>query len=92
MSVQPERALWNEAVECLPEDAVAALQLERLQRQVAYHVERSPVHRAKFEEAGARPEDIRSFEDFTRIPVMTKDEVAAELIAKVSEKIAGKVS
>jgi phenylacetate-CoA ligase len=74
MSAQPERRLWNEAVECLSDEAVAALQLARLQQQVAYNVERSPVHRAKFEQVGAQPEDIRSFEDFARIPVMTKDE------------------
>ncbi|OJX03283.1 MAG: hypothetical protein BGO72_00650 [Burkholderiales bacterium 70-64] len=68
------RRLWNEAVETLSREAIAELQLRRLQYQVRYNYERSPVHRRKFEEAGARPEDIRSLEDFARIPVMTKDE------------------
>lgn len=68
------RRLWNEAVETLSREAIAELQLRRLQNQVRYNYERSPVHRRKFEEAGARPEDIRSLEDFARIPVMTKDE------------------
>lgn len=68
------RRLWNEAVETMSRDAIADLQWRRLQRQVRYNYERSPVHRRKFDEAGARPEDIRSLGDFARIPVMTKDE------------------
>ncbi|MBX3592620.1 MAG: AMP-binding protein, partial [Burkholderiaceae bacterium] len=68
------RRLWNEAVETLSRDAVAELQLQRLKQQVRYNYERSPAHRRKFDEVGARPEDIRGFDDFARIPVMTKDE------------------
>ncbi|MEZ5604375.1 MAG: hypothetical protein R3E41_09150, partial [Burkholderiaceae bacterium] len=68
------RRLWNEAVETLSRDAIAELQLQRLKQQVRYNYERSPVHRRKFDEVGARPGDIRSFDDFARIPVMTKDE------------------
>jgi phenylacetate-CoA ligase len=69
-----DRALWNPAVEALPRDEIAALQLERLKQQVRYNYEHSPVHRRKLDEAGATPADIRSFADFARIPVMTKDE------------------
>jgi phenylacetate-CoA ligase len=74
MNSDPSRELWNPAVETLPRERLQALQLERLQRQVAYNWERSPVYRRKFEEAGAHPNDIRSFADFTRIPLMTKEE------------------
>jgi phenylacetate-CoA ligase len=74
MKRDPSQALWNPAVESLPRDALQALQLERLQRQVAYNWERSPVHRGKFEEVGAHPKDIKSFADFARIPLMTKEE------------------
>lgn len=68
------RKLWNEAIEAAPREQIRALQLDRLRRQVAYNYERSPVYRRIFEDAGARPEDIRSYEDFARLPVMTKDE------------------
>lgn len=74
MSSDPRRDLWNPAVETLPRDALQALQLERLRQQVRYNWDRSPVHRAKLEEAGAHPEDIRTFADFARIPLMTKEE------------------
>mgnify|MGYP006281289925 FL=1 len=69
-----ERALWNERVETLSEEEMRALQLERLQKQAAYNVANSPVYRKKFEDVGAEPKDIRTLEDFARIPLMTKDE------------------
>jgi len=69
-----DRKLWNEEIETMPDDRMRALQLERLKRQVAYNYENSPFYRAKIQRAGARPGDIKSFEDFARIPVMTKDE------------------
>ncbi len=69
-----ERKLWNEKIEAMPRDQLRALQLDRLKKQVRYNYEHSPVYRKKMDEVGARPEDIRSFEDFSRIPLMTKDE------------------
>ncbi len=74
MTAGMDGKLWNERVETLSDDEMRALQLERLQRQVAYNVGNSPVYRKKFEEVGAEPRDIRSLEDFARIPLMTKDE------------------
>ena len=69
-----ERRLWNEKIEAMPRGQLRELQLDRLMRQVRYNYENSPVHRKKMEEVGARPEDIKSFEDFAQIPLMTKDE------------------
>lgn len=70
----PQRRLWNAARETLAGDALRALQWKRLKAQLRYNYERSPVHRAKFDAIGARPQDIRSFDDFARIAPMTKDE------------------
>lgn len=70
----PERRLWNEPIESMSRDEMRALQWRRLREQMRYNYERSPVHRAKFEQIGARPQDIASFEDFARIAPMTKDE------------------
>jgi phenylacetate-CoA ligase len=74
MSGDPNRRLWNEAVERLSRDALRALQLERLKRQVAYNYANSEFYRGKFAAVGAVPSDIRSFEDFAQLPLMTKDE------------------
>jgi phenylacetate-CoA ligase len=74
MQGKTERMLWNEAVERMPREAMRALQLDRLKRQVAYNFANSEFYRAKFTAAGIQPGDIRSFEDFARLPLMTKDE------------------
>lgn len=68
----PDRPLWNEAVERLSRDALAALQLDRLRRQVAYNHAHSPFYRDRFRAAGIEPGDIRSFDDFARLPLMDK--------------------
>ena len=69
-----ERQLWNERIERMPREEMRALQLERLKRQVAYNYAGSPYYRDKLDAAGIAPADIRSFEDFTRVPLMDKDE------------------
>lgn len=69
-----DRPLWNEAVERMPADALAALQTERMRRQVAYNYAGSPFYREKMDAAGIRPEDVRTLDDFTHVPLMDKDE------------------
>jgi phenylacetate-CoA ligase len=68
----PGRALWNPEAETLSRDALCALQLDRLKKQVAYNCEGSSFYRNQFDKAGAQPEDIASFEDFVRLPIMDK--------------------
>lgn len=69
-----ERKLWNEKIEEMSQDELRALQWRRLKRQLKYNYENSIYYRKKFEEVGFTPEDIRSFEDFQKIPLMTKEE------------------
>ena len=69
-----ERLLWNERIERMSRDELHALQLERLKRQVAYNYAGSPYYRERMDVAGIAPADIRSFEDFARVPLMDKDE------------------
>ena len=66
--------LWNADAERLSGEALRALQLDRLKRQVAYNAANSEFYRKKFAAAGAEPGDIRSLADFARLPLMTKDE------------------
>ena len=53
MYYQPE-------LETMPREELDALQLERLQKLVAYVYERIPFYRESFDEAGVKPEDIKS--------------------------------
>jgi len=69
-----ERKLWNEKIETMSEDEMRALQWERLKRQLQYDYSHSIYYRKKFEEVGLTPEDVRSFEDFQKVPLMTKEE------------------
>ncbi|NQT55248.1 MAG: AMP-binding protein [Desulfobacteraceae bacterium] len=85
MAFYEERKLWNEKIEPMSRDEIRGLQLTKLKKQVLYNYENSSFYREKFDEAGAKPGDIKSFEDFTHIPLMTKDEhrrVQEESLAK----------
>ncbi|MBT7261053.1 MAG: AMP-binding protein [Desulfobacula sp.] len=68
------RKLWNEKIETLSRDEIRALQLKRLKKQVSYNYQNSLFYRNKMDDAGAKPGDIQSFETFSKIPLMTKDE------------------
>jgi len=67
-------SLWNERIERMPREQMRALQLERLQRQVAYNHAHSPYYRQRLDQAGVAPRDIRRLEDFHAVPVMDKHE------------------
>ncbi|WP_324616627.1 phenylacetate--CoA ligase family protein [Ornithinimicrobium avium] len=49
--------------------------LARIQQVMAYAWENAPFYRAKWSAAGLEPEDVRSLEDFGRVPVVTKAEL-----------------
>jgi len=74
MQTAERGTLWNPAIETLSDEALRELQLERLQRQLAYNYTHSPVYRAKFDAAGADPSGIRSLEDLANLPLLTKAE------------------
>ncbi len=59
-------------IECAPRDEIRALQLQRLQHQVAYVYERVPWYRARLDELKVRPEDIRTLDDVRRLPFTDK--------------------
>ena len=65
---------WNPEMETMSPDEMADLQLKRLKKQLAYNYSNSLLYRSKFKEAGMKPEDVRSFEDFRHIPLTGKDE------------------
>ena len=70
------RAHWNAEIETLSGAARRRLADERLVEQLAYNYRTSPFLRAKFDDAGLRPSDIRAVEDLARVPFMEKAEIA----------------
>ena len=72
-----ERKYWNMEIEPkLNTPEIKELQLEKLKQALAWQYENTPFNRARFEKAGARPEDIQSFEDFAAaIPVAGQEQI-----------------
>ena len=68
MYYQPE-------LETMPREELDALQLERLQKLVAYVYERIPFYRESFDEAGVKPEDIKSLDDLRKFPFTVKQDL-----------------
>lgn len=69
-----ERKLWNEKIETMSGEELKALQWRRLKKQLVYNYKNSIYYRERFKEVGVTPRDIRSFEDFQKLPLMSKDE------------------
>jgi phenylacetate-CoA ligase len=67
-------------VECLPFDRLRALQGERMRKQVRYVWERSRFYRKKFEGAGLQPGDIKTLDDFRKLPFTTKEELRESVL------------
>ena len=68
---------WNQALETLPPDELRRLEYDRLSEQIAYNHASSPYYRAKLDDAGVTPADVRRVEDLVRLPFMEKGEIAA---------------
>jgi len=66
-----------DANERLSLQEIQSLQLERLASTLAHCYRNNHAYRAKFDEAGVHPEDLRSLEDLARFPFTTKDDLRA---------------
>ena len=60
--------------ETLSREEISKLQLERLQATVK-HCMNSPFYKKRFEEAGLKPEDIKSLDDIRKIPFTTNQDL-----------------
>lgn len=65
---------WDEELETLPPEQLRQLQFTKMQKQVKYNYDNSIFFRRKFEGAGLEPGDIKTWEDFEKIPFMDKNE------------------
>lgn len=65
---------FNEKMETMTRAEIETLQLERLQATVR-HCMNSPFYKKRFQEAGIKPEDIKTLDDLRRIPFTTKQDL-----------------
>ena len=75
MAKQTERRIYNPAMECISRDELHELQSERLRKTVRLEYDNVPVYRARMDEAGVKPEDIRTVEDIKYLPFMQKTDL-----------------
>jgi phenylacetate-CoA ligase len=65
--------IYNEEYETMPREALEAIQLRRLQSVVARVYSTVPFYKKRFDEAGLKPDDIRSLGDLRKLPFTYKD-------------------
>jgi phenylacetate-CoA ligase len=70
-----ESPYWNEYTETLPRERLDALHLQKLRALLHFAYERSAFYRKKFDDAGIKPGDIRTLDDFKyKVPTTDKNE------------------
>ena len=67
--------IYNEEYETMPRVALEAILLRRFQQTVERVYNTVPFYRKKFDEAGVKPEDIKSLDDLKRLPFTTKQDL-----------------
>lgn len=83
--------IWNPKMETMPRADLERLQLDRLRQVVARVYERVPFYRQRFDDAGVRPDAIRSLADLLRLPFTFKrdfrDQYPFGLLASPREEV-----
>lgn len=69
--------IWNKAAECMNEEDKEEIQLSLLQKTLKNVYENVPFYKNKFDEAGIKPEDIKTLKDIEKLPFTTKTDLRA---------------
>ena len=72
---------WDAARETMSPDERNAVILRKIQGVMAWAWERAPFYRTRWRAAGLEPGDIRSLDDFARVPAITKADLRADQAA-----------
>ncbi len=67
--------MWQKEEETLSREQIENIQLDRLQRTVRTVYERVPHYKAKLDNAGVRPSDIKTLSDVSKLPFTTKEDL-----------------
>ena len=66
---------YQPEAECASREQIREWQDERLTKQVKHVYDNVPYYRAKMEEVGLVPEDIKSMDDLHKLPFLTKEDL-----------------
>ncbi len=75
MPVKPY--MLRPSIEAMPRDELERLQLKLLRYQLRRVYEHVPFYRRRLEEAGIKPDDVRSLDDLAKLPFTRKDDLRA---------------
>ncbi|MFQ5852084.1 MAG: phenylacetate--CoA ligase family protein [Candidatus Binatia bacterium] len=71
-----ENPYWNEVLETMPREQLDALHLKRLRALIKHAYENIPMYREIYDEAGVRPEEIQTLDDYVeKLPTVDKQDV-----------------
>ncbi|MBV8580385.1 MAG: phenylacetate--CoA ligase family protein [Candidatus Eremiobacteraeota bacterium] len=73
-----DQPYWDRARETMSADERAAHILQKVQALMAWAWERAPFYRAHWRMAGLEPGDVRSLDDFARVPTISKADLRAD--------------
>ncbi len=72
MSRDINNKFWDEELETLPREELEKRQLEDLKEIVKFAYENAPYYKRSFDEAGVKPEDIKTLKDIQKFPFINK--------------------
>ena len=67
--------MYKPELETMSRDALLEHQIDLFRKQIAYVYERAPMYKRKFDQAGIRPEQIKTIEDVQKVPFTVKEEL-----------------
>lgn len=71
--------IWSPELESCSREKIREIQSEKLIKAVHYMYAYSPFYRKKLDENGIKPDDIKSVDDLPKLPIITKDEMSADI-------------
>ncbi|MEA1927381.1 MAG: hypothetical protein U9N73_04185 [Candidatus Auribacterota bacterium] len=75
----------SEVMQWLPRDEILRRQWKKLHRLLQHAYQTVPYYRGIFKEVGVTPEDIRTPEEFSRLPLLSKDDLRGDPRALFSD-------
>ena len=66
--------------------ALQEMQQKKLRAMIKHAYENVPFYHMKFNEAGIRPDDVKSIEDLAKVPVTTKTEIQASSLKDIAAR------
>lgn len=74
MRVKGLDSYWNPVLETLPPKKLREFQLKKFKRILKWSYENSKMYRLLYDKVGFKPEDVKSWEDIFRVPILQKED------------------